>query len=411
MKAYRLYALTFLVLVSSITLLVGCKYDVAEPMWDKPPSTTIEATIDSIKPAQPGPGVSIITIYGKNFQTVLDSVEVLFGGTEVKILNVQTDSIKVYRPKISGDSLNIAVVCHDRVSVAHYGPIKLDMVVEDFGNFLETDALLAATVDKNENVYLAMGSSQNVFKFDSTGKRDYNFLGKTNNVLWTDMKMHSDSIYMVRSNNVVYRLYAGGTGDSAVAWLTLTNRNDRIKSIDFDENGNLFGGGVKSDLVLLRIPASNSRKSGFYLNYTITSVRVYEGYIYITAKYSGTGSVDSVGIWRHVINSDGSVGNQELVLDWRITPYVSASINDITFSQDGAMYIGTNDSHAPLVKYKNGELTAVYYDIVSPSLDQMVWGNSTYLYAVINRATRFDAGGQFLRIDIGELGAPYYGRQ
>jgi len=202
-------------------------------------------------------------------------------------------------------------------------------------------------------------------------------------------------------------------GGAVETYVTFPGRNtDRVKSIDFDQNGNLFCGGKKSGLMVVR-PDQTTKKLGIYGDYDIITIRIYSGYVYMTALYSGSGTATvNTGIWRHAINQDGSVGSQELVLDYGASPYANVSLNDMTFSEQGTIYLGITHPETPIVTYNpnDGSYKALFVNLISSPVDQLVWGNSTHLYAIINRNISFSKGGKLIKVNTGELGAPYYGR-
>jgi len=388
-----------------ILLLSGCEYKGPNSSWDElEKREKIMVEIERVEPEQAG-AASELTIIGTNFSTNSEENWVYIENVRCVVKSCTDASIVIYRPNVVGNSLTIKVSVLNAINVATFSPYKMEAVVEDFGNFAGADAILATTVDQNENVYLAMNNTD-VIRLKSDGSRDTEFLGTTDYSLWTDMKVSSDGyLYLARSNNIIYRLPK--EGGSTEEYVKFTSRNDRVNSIDFDENDNLFGGGRKT-LVVIR-PDGSYEKLGYYSDYDIASVRVYNNYVYVAAENSST------GIWRHqILDQNGSLGDQESVLDWSTSPYADANIYDITFSENGVIYIATdNNEVSSIIKYNpdTGSLEPLFFEIIPSAVEQLVWGNSTYLYAVINRNTRFDQGGQLLRINTGEPGAPYYGRQ
>jgi len=401
----------WVVMAALVAMPWGCEYKAPPSPWEEfEKEVKAPPEIHAVIPEADAGCASEIIIKGAHFSPVITENNVYFNNKPAVIKTASDTELVVYRPNVVGDSVAIKITVAGAVEIAQFFPYRMKAVVEKFGPFSGLDAIVAFTVDKNENVYVAM-SNNTVIRLDAQGFQDLSFLSKAPSSLWRDMKVYGDWVYLVRANNVIYRASISDT--VVVEYVTLPNRSDRIRTIDFDSNGHLFGGGKNSDLMVFR-SATDYQKLGFYAQYEILSLRVYQEYLYVAANYTGTQPVSvAKGIWRHAIQSDGTVGAQEPVLDWSATPYASATISTITFSENGVMYIASDHPEYPILMYNmnTGEFKPLFYKIIPSPVDQIMWGNSTFLYALVNRNTRFDRGGNFLRIDTGEMGAFYYGRQ
>ncbi|MDZ7262734.1 MAG: hypothetical protein ONB05_11605, partial [candidate division KSB1 bacterium] len=109
----------------------------------------------------------------------------------------------------------------------------------------------------------------------------------------------------------------------------------------------------------------------------------------------------------------GDLKERVLVFDWANSGDFSRwQITDLTFSQDGDMYVGTNKDSDPVLIVDPAQgttkpLLSVYKGVFASPTTQLCWGNGNYLY--VNRLS--DAGAGVKRIVMGKKGAPYYGRQ
>jgi hypothetical protein len=177
-----------------------------------------------------------------------------------------------------------------------------------------------------------------------------------------------------------------------------------VKFGDFDANGYFYTGGVRTDLVIVA-PNLTTTNSGFYLTAEILGVRVFGGYVYVTAK-NPVGQSPSVGIWRHSISAGGVLGTKELVLDWDgVGEFASRTITGISRSINGTLYIGT-DSENPLL-FRDptaGSLDYFYKGIVVPYCKQFCWGRGSYIY-MINGNTAAGQDWIVIRIDMGTTSA------
>jgi hypothetical protein len=388
----------------------GCEYKAPASPWEESQKKEkILPVITQVEPAIAG-AASEITLIGENFSPVDSLNKVYFDNVPAVIKSASATQIVVYRPSVVGDSLSINVTVAGALGIAKHYPYKLEAVVENYGHFAGLDALITGGMDKSENLYLAI-RGLTVIRLNSDGSRDLGFTGTTQSSLWTELKAGPDGmIYMARSNNIVYRL--ANTGGAAEEYFKFPNKADRVKSLDFDENGNLYCGGKNSDLLVIR-SQTDFQKMGFYADYEILCIRVFKGYVYLAANYLGKdAAVIKTAIWRNQILPDGTVGGKELVLDWSISPTIGATLNSFTFSENGVIYIASNDPETPVIMYDSGagSFKTLFFGIIPSPVDQLIWGNSNYLYAIGNRNLSFDDGGKLLKINTGEKGAPYYGR-
>jgi len=110
MKAYSLLLIMGLFISAWMISISGCKYDVAEPTWDKPYDNPPTPQITQIDPTQrAAAGINTITFTGVNFLDVpSDGVQFvdLITGIKVRpeIIEKSETSIKIRRPNLASDS-------------------------------------------------------------------------------------------------------------------------------------------------------------------------------------------------------------------------------------------------------------------------------------------------------------------
>jgi hypothetical protein len=392
-----------------LILQSACEYKAPASPWEKAKNAArVMPEISAVDPAEAGTAGEI-TLIGRDFSDTLALNHVYFSGTPAVIKSASSTRITVYRPKVTGSSIRISVVVDGAIGIAEFSPYKLDPVIEDFGHFANTDAFLACAADADENLVVALGN-QYFNRLLPDGSQDLGFIYRgTTPPMWTDMAVAPDGrIYVVRANNILYRLIERETeSDTIEAAVTLTSRTDRVKSLDFSANGTIYGGGKNSDLIVIR-SAADIVKAGFYAPWDIACVRVYGSWVYVAAKFIGGGSVPvTAGVWRHAIQADGSVTAGELVLDWSQGPVPTATMAAFAVSENGVVYIGNNDAAKPLVNFDpaSGSWSPLFYGIMPAPVDQMSWGPGQYLYAVVTRNKTIANGGRLIRIDTGVLEA------
>ncbi|MDP3683268.1 MAG: IPT/TIG domain-containing protein, partial [Ignavibacteria bacterium] len=156
MKNKHQYLAFLLCAVASFAFIAGCKYDIAEPMWDRPYTAPVTPKINSVNPASIAKaGDNYIRIFGENLAQGDDSTEVYFGSNPVDVLYMSKDTIIIRRPGLVIDSCTIKVVPRKALVEAKYGPYQITQVIEQYGNFLEKDhGLNSLVIDDAENLYV-----------------------------------------------------------------------------------------------------------------------------------------------------------------------------------------------------------------------------------------------------------------
>lgn len=395
--------------------------DEVETPWEKMQDKIANADTVVITDIQPtgeaARTASVFTIYGKNFQANIDSVRVYFGSNAVKVLSATTDSIKVYRPKVSGDDIIVKVACHDRINVAHYYGVSIAEVVSDWGVFVTTEYINDLTFDSDSNMFVFIsGESNFIARFDYPGElRNSEWTGNlyngTHYYAPVEMKIEQGLIAYASGINAILRVGADGSNYNTHTKNIFVPENVvKAREFDYAQNDDIYVGGINAGII--RIPTSGTKSSySLYADFKIMALRVYDGYVYIIANPQKA-SAGTYGVYRNAIQGDGSLGISELVIDWEaIRSNSEQNLYDLTFSESGIMYLACDDSHAPLMKYANGELSPIYYDIVSSPVNEMEWSPDGFLYVVVKNTSMVGQGCKIQKINLGEKGAPYYGRE
>lgn len=415
MKINLHQSIRWLLVLSLLILAVGCEYDGPVNAWEEAQKKTpVVPTITQVLP-EDAATASEITIIGQDFASDSDGNIVYFDNVQATIKSATSTEIVVFRPNITGDSLIIKVVADGAVGLAKYTKsYALAPVVEPFGIFIDTDLIAAVAVTPSENLYVTMGDAAGtILRLTPEGRRDDSYVAEGDKFA-SDMKMAPDgSIYFIRKQNRIYRVAPeGGEGEII---LTL-GRNDKVKFFDFDENGNLYAGGEETGLVVVR-PDLSFTNLGLLPAYDIQTVRVYSGAVYVGAIFSDDpeGAPNGIigGIWKYPISdATGTLGAGELVLDWGQTgSFADSELKDLTFSEDGQMYIACTDSIPLLTLNMDGTVSPYYLGLIDPPIDKLIWGSGNYLYAIVNRRVAKSDGGLLLKINMGKASAPYYGRK
>ena len=271
-----------------------------------------------------------------------------------------------------------------------------------YGTFLENTELSTAVVDQDENVYVFQRTSPvSLVKITPEGERI--MLNEDVSSAATDAKIGPDGSMVVLVNNRQTSKINLETGEET-DWLRLSKSVSRG---DFDENGNLYAGGRRSDLIVI-LPDESFSQIGHWIADEILWVRVYDNYVYLLIDIASVSEErPDFSIWRHPIDGAGNVGEPELFIDWTQTgDYAESLPSCFTFSENGLMMIGT-DHADPIMLYdlESDTQDILYKDILPTAAIQLVWGAGSHVYMILGGENN-----NLIRIDMGTAGAPYYGR-
>jgi len=392
MKVYKFS----LVLLLGLIILSGCEYHVPT-VWQPNKRGVPDPVVSSIEPSAAYAGVNQIKLIGKNFSPIPEENVVYFNTTKVPVVSADSSELRLLAPFVIGDSVTIKVVVSGAYLIGKYSPYKVVAVSTDYGKLGFVNSI---TVDAEENLYANIGNS--VLKLAPSGE-------KTGYATLTFPKAScmrmgpGGYLYLQEYNSYVLYSVAPG-GGSAEQFIRVSKK---LKYFDFDKYGNIYAGGRKSGLFVIH-PDTTATKTDEYKKESINSIRVFDGYVYV--------ALDKKGIYRNQILADGTLGESEFVFDWEDAgEFSDATINDITFSENGDMYIATNHSDPILVVKSDGNTETLFKGALLSPVNNFVWGNAHYLYAAIGGKSAqvsriiMDRGDPVNHVFVG--GAPYYGRQ
>ena len=410
MKIY----IAIIALVISIALLSGCVDNTIPPGWPPPANPVATPVITSISPADSAVGgVLDITINGSNFGATIDQCVVYFGTETGVITSFTSNKIVALRPVTYGDAISTRVVVQlaDDVAQKNY---KIKRVVTPFVAFPGSTLANTIASDTSGNVYVAFSSGR-----DSTNT--YKVIRKISaNGMMSVYATYSTSLTIscmrVAPNGALYALMTGSGGEfhsvaSGGGNLTkLFGFLENITCFDFDQNGVIYAGGTSGTNKTIDIVQGTTVVKGpSYANYNILAVRVFQNYVYVLAAGGA-----NPGIYRHQILG-GTLGTQEQVLLWSATgDYATSKMKDLTFSASGDMYIATDKNADPilLVYYSTGTVTGMrplYKNLITTAVGGLTWTRNI-LYDRVAPPSTSSAPPSIVAIDMGNYGAPYYGR-
>ena len=352
--------------------------------------------------------VGYLYIEGQGFSATPEDNRVFFNGERGEVVEASPTKLKVKIPNVVGDSIKVHVSVKGALLFAryknmdYYFPFRAKNVVRPYkaiDRFVDASGL---AVDKDDNVYV-LTTEKKILKLtdpDSTLPEQY---GTSIFIVTPCMRFGPDgSLYLTRGTRSVYRVPPGG--GKAKRWVSAPSN---VSFFDFDENQNMYAGGKGGEIDVIHTDKSKATVAT-YTDYYITSLRVFQGYVYISAEYRGDDSTQiQEGIWKNkILDASGNLGQNELVVNWtELMGKEGPKILSITFDQDGEMYIGLDSKNAI---YLLNAKTFWYSEVLVPPASLLTWGNGRYLF--INKHSEIPDERAILRVETSKKGAIYYGR-
>jgi len=364
-----------LFLTTGLIAFVGCEMEAPTNLWKNRPQGGPTPVIERIEPeGGADPGVLEIKIIGQNFDPIAERNFVYFGSSLAQFISVSPETIRVYRPAISGDSISVTVATQGAVEFARK-TYRIAPVYASFGVFEASERIYTVEADREGNVYVYL-STQVVKKLTPDGTSET--IGTTTSPfgIATDMRFGPDGyLYMQQRNNKSLHRMPPGGGEFELKYKQWPSA---VNYIDFDENGNLYAAGKKTSVYVLH-PDGSIETVGDYKNFEVLAVRVHGRYVYFLVS-SLTAGVPS-GVYRNEIQSvTGILGPSELILNWENTgPWASSKFYDIQFSSTGDMYIATDNQDPILVVKQNGTQVPLYKGIVKSQALELSWSGNNLI--------------------------------
>lgn len=407
----KLTTIIILAMVAAV-LWLGCENDYPDSPFKWTYDSKPTPVITNIDPATGSyGGVGRITVTGQNFSLIPSENHVFFNGQEGRVLAATTTTLDIQTATVVGDSVKVQMRVDGAYELFTYPTrYKLLTAVHEYKAITEYTPAYALAVDKDENLYsfISYLTTGKVVKFGTPDTNDFTTHGTVTFGVCTGMKVGPGGvIYLLRGNTFVYKIPAGGGASAQFVRL-----KDRVNDLDFDQNGNMFVGGVGKAIIRLKQNA-DSMTVAKYADNQIKALRVYNNNLYVVTKYTGTDTTAvQEGILVHpILDADGKLGPAELVYNWKAyAGKTGPSINTITFDANGMIYAGLDFGNAVMrINLTTGDVTPFYPEVLTPPSTYFAWGNGSFLY--INRFNSLDPKlSKILRVAMQVNGAPTYGR-
>jgi hypothetical protein len=433
MKRKAILSVIFGFSILALVFLSACnKFEPPPTMWNPNTSYPTGSVITSMVPQNSEivlAGVREISIIGK-FSNDLASNWIYFGTEQgnIKRMSATADTLIVYRPVSSGPlTLKAVITQADSMSAISYN-LEAPVRSFDIAGLRGTVSVMEANKNgttEGDTVWMASnitstGSFITMVLPDGTVKpyKDTSYLkpkAPVTNKATDFFKAISDMKF--GPQGFLYATFVGSKSlyqlnpASAMPVVYATVPAAYTSSVfDFNSNGDIYFNGLRGGLLLIKKGATTSVAVGAadYAGTTFAGIRVYNGYVYGAAA-------SSTILFRSPINSDGTVGSKETVIN--IAADTSLHLNNCTissfnFGADGTIFLSLlNNTIYSLYVLKNGSLSPYYYNNILPTeINQLTWGGGRYLYLRVSAATTLYRMGMAKEDNTPLLGAPYLGR-
>lgn len=421
-----------------------CENNYPPSVWNPDDPGKPTPVITAIVPADTSyEGVGIIDIYGHFFSANPAENLVFFNAGRGTVLEADTNHLKVNCPVLiesptqnAIDSVKIKIAVQGAYLFGEYKkpdgtyrPYRLERAAIEYGAFDANNKPHALEVGPDEALYVAT-EAKNIYKvyYDNAGNLVTEPWASNLAIsIITGMRMGKDGkLYFVRKNKSIYQIAQGGT---KVEWAKNTATNGNLNDLDFDENGIIYAVGNGDSIFAFNSNVATPKSKGVFYSkgFDFCTARVYDGYLYVAGKYTGTNTqISPKAVWRFRITSTiGGLDTLEEVFDWN--EYVGATgpaIQSFAIDENGDIYIGSKETYDATPAYVKTPAITVYhpatkvaepwYDsILYPPATHMAWGNRNYLYVTRLLDNEGASGApkiRVIRVSMPMNGAPYYGR-
>jgi len=446
----RGFLLSILITAMALFWVGACDNDYPDSLWDPDATGLPDPIITSVSPSDSTlDGVGIVTIHGHNFSANMAENLVFFNSGKATIFEDLSDSttLVVQVPVIIKDAaVNAMDSVKIRVAVQGaymYGVFpasgvnfKLKRANVEWGKFA-LEKLHAIDSDQDGNVYIASeekntGGAYIIYKI--TPDNEKSEFGSVIFNIVPGMKVGwGGALFLTRVNNkTIYRIPA--TGGAAAAFNTAgLPGSGKAADLDFDQNVMYAVGTGTLGAVFAVTSAGVATASSEYIGFNLVAAKVYNDYLYVAGKYTGTDvTIAKEGIWKSPItDAAGTLGTRVQVFDWATFVGTGGpTLLSMTLDINGNIYAGMKETYtsasvggvttityaggtAITVIAPDGTTSSLYPELLYPPATYFSFESGTSLWVVRNPETQTATGvvkNRLFRLEMTTTGAPYYGR-
>ncbi|MCX7876074.1 MAG: IPT/TIG domain-containing protein [Melioribacteraceae bacterium] len=394
-----------LVTIIGITILISaCKEEPAPSLYQQLDKGATPVITSVVPDKEALAGVTEIVINGSNFSANKDDNFVFFGTAKATVISATPTQLIVKAPALVKNALDLKIAVQGVENFSNIVKYNLLEAVGVYYNFTKAvENPITVTVDNNENVYVYLKDA-GIRKITPDGKIS-NWAQKGAESFFFDMKFGPNNVLIgTRNLRALFAVEEGKTPSTYVTFPT----GIAILALDFDANKNIWCAGSGGSMFSVT-PAKVT--NSFTIDYSVSALRVYNGYLYVAGKSS-----TEEAIYRYKINSETSLGTKEKFFDIGAAYGLNkVNVNGIAFGNDGEMILGTNQTDA-FISVKNGVASKFYPGLILPEVKSLMWGTKKNLFYTREIIETSSTGTvtiyyTLVRVDMQKTTAPYFGRQ
>jgi hypothetical protein len=391
-------------------VLIGCDLGDGESLYDPDYQSAPAPVISSVDPPELAlAGVGQIVITGQNFSSNPDENLVYFNERRAILLESSATQLIVRPPNFASDDIVIKVAVLKAVEFSNEWPYVLELAVEPgWGGLSDQQAPYGIASDADGNIYTSVlgdGEFGGIKQITPDQERS-DYAPRQAWVYPTLLRGPDGNLYAARGPATFAAIYTAPPGGVTPSPWLLGGGLGRIRSFDFDQHGNIWGGG-NNNPGLYRVTPDKEVEVFEFDHSDVRSVRVFDGAVYVAAITDGKHN-----IWRFPFTEPGEVGEPELYFAFSDSYGLEgAGALAITFSAAGELFIGTNGADGLIIVYPDKSWEPFYPGTLSNTIDALVWGPGQDLFASWEdpASTSSDVIRKIVRINTQRQGAPNYG--
>ncbi len=406
MNIFKRISGTLLVAGVSMLMLLSCEEEpvsIYDPDVVGNPDPIVTSVVADSNYASDGTafaGVGVVNITGQHFSPTKDNNQVFFDGLPGIVMSASETVLRVRVPDLIGDSIEVKVAVQGAYYFGEYAdPFATQLAAEEVGGFIDADLFIMGSIacDNQENVYVNGG--QDVYSFAPDSLKS--IFNSTNFNAANNIKMGPEGHVYFSILNYVSRIAPPGVGGSFHAVMPTV-----VSGLEFNANGHIFVYDGSGNIHALDIDTRAFTTDSTYYGVDIRGIRVFNDQLFVVGNVEDTSKVViESSIWVSNITGD-SLGEKQVYADMMLFNNGEHDISSITISATGDIFLGNKDN-PPLIVY-NGSFQPYYEPILDAPIVALTWGSGDYLYLV--RQARDAITQRVIRVNMGQAGAPYYGR-
>jgi hypothetical protein len=373
-----LYNISKIFLAAGILFVYSCSEDVTPSLYELPAGAQPTPIITSFDPPNSAlAGVTEVTITGSNFNPSVDGNFVYFNGIQGKVLSVTSTQLIVVPPAIISDSVIVRVASYKSEDFSNTLIYKLEPAVSEYYPFdatVKKEFPYGIWADNQENVYVSLSGLGIKKIIPGTVTSLVVFAPKGPETFFRAITLASDnSIYAVRGG--VKGVYKVSENTTPAAFVSSANGiADNVNDVEYDATRDVIWGGGSTG-ILYRIRLDKNVKK-FNIQGTVNAIRVAGNNLFVAASEN----LEEI-VWKvPIINAD-SLGTPEQYLNFSTTIDPALKIADLVMSQDGDLYIGTDQSSDPIFNvHPDKSFETLYPGLIDAPVYSFSWGYGDILY-------------------------------